>query len=61
MHSLSAGSTIIEWDEVPSERGLDGSTKLLQPLGQRLAIDWSDTFDAAVRRVDDSDDGDYLY
>ena len=56
---LIGSSSIIEWDE-PMPKALDGSTLKL-PLG-RLAIDWADSYDAAVIRVDpDQGDDDYLY
>lgn len=59
-HLLIGSSTIVDWEDTPPERALDGST-LQQPLG-KLAIDPAHTYDAVVRRVDEGQgEDDYLY
>lgn len=58
-HLLIGSSTIVDWEDEPGERALDGSPLLL-PLG-RLAIEPAYTYDAVVQRVDQSGADDYLY
>ncbi len=54
LHSLSGGSSIIEYDDDEPGTGLDGRTLALQ-LG-RFAIDPAHTFAAAVRQTANDDD-----
>jgi hypothetical protein len=58
--SVAGGSTIVEWDDAPGA-ALDGSALKL-PLGNRLAIAWENSYDAAVQRVSGpGSDDDALY